>query len=333
MTGVRFCILRILIDSFCAVIIFFVCVLCCIHYGIEAAGVHFAILKLLLGIVGIGLSILCYGWLRASVLAFADGVSVWIQCNSECHGVIAAFRGMVSCFGGILQFFSLNTLVREALSDIRESVAGKGKAEEVQGGQDSAAEALGDGTPGILKPLKETQLGNIPEKTLTKSLDYVASCILGYCCKNKGEEKDAARCAAEAFALFVESPAVLAGQVITIITLERICRIVTGVVFAFAAVRTFNFSLLNVVMCCAAGTSIYFVLSDAIIRPLLMHGVVTTFSHSTWTADLEETVNQLAEEIAPVKRLIGGQTKETVQPDGTVEKDKNSGDGGKKDDA
>ena len=71
MTGIRFGILRVLIDSFCSVIIFFVCVLCCIHYGIEAAGVHFAVLKLLLGIVGIGLSVLCYGWLRVSVLAFA----------------------------------------------------------------------------------------------------------------------------------------------------------------------------------------------------------------------------------------------------------------------
>lgn len=307
--------------------------LCCIHYGIEAAGVQFVVLKLLLGIVGIGLSFLCYGWLRVSVLAFADGVSVWIQCNRECNGVIAAFRGMVSCFGGILQFFSLNALVMEALSDIRESVADKGKAAEVQGGQDSAAEAFGDGIPGILKPLKETQLGNIPEKTLTKSLNCIASCILGYCCKNKGEEKDAARCAAEAFALFVRSPAVLAGQVVTIIMLERICKIVEAVVFAFAAVRTFNFSLLNLVMCCAAGTGIYFVLSDAIIRPLLMYGVVTAFSCSTWTADLEETVNHLAEEIAPVKRLIGGQTEEPVQPDEPAEKDENSGDGGKKDDA
>lgn len=287
MVEVRFGILRVLVDCLCAGIIFFG-VLCCIHYGTQILGLYFVVLKILFGIVGIGISIRCYSWLRRFALGIIKSGSIYAQCNEDCNGVFDAFRGVVGCFDNTMKVFAFNKLVWESLSEIKDTIAVKG--------EESQASTL-------FNSLKETKLGSVSERTLVKVFDYFDECILGYCYRKQNKEKGIARCALEAFVLFVNNPIVLVGQVMTVITLEWIFKIAFWIIFTLACLKAFKFSLLNVLMCFAIGKGVNFVLSDAIFEPFLMHSIIVAFSCEEWTDDLEDVVGQVADSIAPLRRM------------------------------
>lgn len=288
MVEVRFGVLRVLVDCLCAGIISFG-VLCCIHYGTQLLGLYFVVLKILFGIVGVGVSIRCYSWLRRFALVAVKNAGIYAQCNEDCNSVADAFRGVAGCFGGTMKAFVFNKLVQEALSEVKDAMAGEADT--------------------LFNSLKETKLGSAPEKTLVKVFDYFDACILGYCYRKQNKEKSVAKCALEAFVLFVDNPAPPMGQVMTAITLEWIFKIAFWIVFTLACLKAFKFSLLNVLMCFAIGKGINFVLGDAIFEPFLMHSIVAAFSCKEWADDLEDSAGRVAGSIVSLKRMeemLGG---------------------------
>lgn len=285
MVEIKFGLLRVLVDVLCAVILFFG-VLCTIHYGTQLAGLYFVSLRVLLGIAGTGLSIRCYSWLRRFASALIKSGSIYAQCNDDCDSVSGAFSGVISCLGSTVKVFAFNKLIREALSEIIENIT-----------------ADGSQVPAFIASFRETKFGSLSEKIAVKAFDYIDECILGYCYRKQNKEKGVARCALEAFVLFVSNSAGIAGQVVTTVALEFICKAAFWVVFVLACLKTFKFSILNALMCFAFGKGISFVLDDAVFEPLLMHNIIAVFSSRVWTADLEDAAGDVAGSLAPLKRI------------------------------
>jgi len=294
MAEMRFVLLRAAVDIFFATALFFG-FMCGVHYGAQLIGLHFWFVKLLLGVVGIGIMVSLTGWLKVSLLFFVKNGSIYAQCRDDCNSVMGAFKGVLGFFGETISIVAFNRILRECLGSVSEGILNPAGDSRLSG-------LLGD--------LNQTKIAKVSVKVMQKAFDYVDECILGYCYQNASDGKEILQCAVEAFVLFIRHSPQIFGKVLTVISVEMVIKVFYWLLFIVVCKDIFYFgfgdlpvSLMNAVVCYCIGKILIFLLEDAVFEPLLMHGVINSFKGLEWNPDCGETESGLAEAIPAFNRL------------------------------
>lgn len=285
----KFSLIQVLLDCLCAVLIFLGFV-AGIHYGTAITGLYFWFMKVLLGIIGITAVLAVLRWLRGTVLFVIKNCSIYAQCRDDCHTVMGAFHGIASHFKATISIPVFNKLIRDSLGEIKHFVLERSEGS-------SAAE--------VLSTIMDSKIATVSARVVEKAFDYVDECILGYCYANVSEEKGIVRCSLEAFTLFVVNSVPIFGKVVTVVTIETVLRVGYWVAFLAWAIKTFQFSVMNLIMLYVLGKVISFILTDAIFEPLLMHEIIASFKKRAWNDQYESKINELIGAIPALGKLAG----------------------------
>lgn len=283
----KFSLIRVLIDCLCAVLIFLGFV-AGIHYGTAITGLYFWFMKVLLGLIGITAVLVVIRWLRGTVLFILKNCSIYAQCRDDCHTVIGAFHGIASHFTATISIPVFNKLIRDSLGEIKQVVLEKGE---------------GSSTAGVLETIMNSKVAKVSVNVVEKAFDYVDECILGYCYANVSAEKGIVRCSLEAFTLFVVNSVPIFGKVITVVTIETILRVGYWVAFIAWSIRTFQFSVMNLIMLYVLGKVLSFILTDAIFEPMLMYEIIASFKKRAWDSEYESKISELISAIPALGKL------------------------------
>jgi hypothetical protein len=253
---------------------------------------YFWFVKVLLGVVGVGAMSFVIRWSKNSLAYVLKNASIYAQ-STECNSILGAIAGMTKQFKSTISVPVFNKLIRDAIKTIQE------KTSSSSGGEEGEVSGL----PQFMQELTETKLFKSSKFIVEKAYDYVDECILGYCYSNVSEEKSIMRCAVEAFAIFFTHSLQICGKVLAVISIQFLCRIAYWIIYVAIAIKTFKFTIMNVILCYVIGKSIEFILNDAIFEPALMHSVIEQFKKYEWKNDYEAKIDEISEHIPAIQKL------------------------------
>lgn len=304
MNGLKFSIIRLVANIIFCMLMFYG-FLCGIHYGTELIGMYFLFVKVLLGILGVTAILFVTRGAEQSLLYLIKNASIYSQCKDV--GVVESFRGIFVEYKSTISVTVLNKLIRESLEYLQELIEKQKNPGE--GEQVGVLE-------GVLEELGNTELVKAGKFVLKRALDYVDECVLGYCYKNVSDEKSLTRCCLEGFTLFCVNCIPICKKMISVIMVQLLVKITYWVVFVMFCVKTFEFSVMNLILCYVIGKLLDFVLEDSLYEPALMLSIVKQFSEYEWKEDFEDKLNDLVGKIPAIGKIQsyckGGASSETI---------------------
>lgn len=194
------------------------------------------------------------GKLKDSIFFMLKSGTIWSECCKEDCGVLEALK-CVTC--DWKETFSI-PLINRAVRSVFKQVANK----------------IGDETPEVLKPLESSSIYQTSKKLAKYTFDYADECTLAWCYKN--EDTLLSECIT-GICLFIKHAGELMIYIAPVILLQTIVRIACAIGLGIAYLHFMPISIVTLVGLIIFLKASDFIISDALLEPFCMDGVIRKF--------------------------------------------------------
>lgn len=235
-----------------------------------------------MGIAGVGLMLWVTLWMRNALLCIFNYAGIYSVVNGT--GVLVSLAGCIGRFTTIAGVWFFNKVLRAGIKELFYTIREKAK--------------LGELTE-FFSQFKDSKIVKATQKMLGMCIDCADECVLAYCFKY---QEPLAKSASKALVLFVKNGLSLIAKTTT---MYLICTGIRIVFYVMAALVIFRYGTIsNIVIYLVVTKGLASTLEESFLQPLLLQGVIKTFSKLEDPVQ-EEEFDHIAE-ISPAMEKVRG---------------------------